>query len=374
MVGGCSATASYSVTASGLPSPVISYTFTGATISNGSGDGSGSTFNIGVTNVTVSASNSCGSAVCTFTVTVEDHNAPIITGVGANSVISCPSAPAFSSPNASDACGSASLTYSDVSINGNCASRYSITRTWTATDLSGNVSTASQTISVTDNTAPVISGVGANQTITSPATPVWSTPIATDACGTSALSNTTTNIVSGTSTIYTRTWTATDGCLNQSSASQTITVTAPITAECSSCGPKKVSVCHKVGKIGNTLCIASSALAAHLAHGDVCGPCAQGRLVSGETESTFETSFQNFPEPFSSKTTFRFTLEENIWLTFEIFDVLGRKINTLFNNEVQGGKEYSLEFDGTNLVKGMYIYRSFTPENLYTGKMLLIKD
>jgi hypothetical protein len=94
---------------------------------------------------------------------------------------------------------------------------------------------------------------------------VWSTPIATDACGTSALSNTTTNVVSGTSTIYTRTWTATDGCLNQSSASQSITVTAPITAGCVSCGPNKVSVCHKAGKTSNTLCIASSALAAHLA-------------------------------------------------------------------------------------------------------------
>jgi len=374
MVAGCSATASYSVTASGSPSPVISYAFTGATISNGSGDGSGSTFNIGVTNVTVSASNSCGSAVCTFTVKVEDHNAPIITGVGANSVISCPSAPAFSSPIASDACGSASLTYSDVSINGNCAGRYSITRTWTATDLSGNTSTASQTISVTDNTAPVISGVGANQTITSPATLVWSTPIAADACGTSTLSNTTTNIVSGTSTIYIRTWTATDECVNQSSASQTITVTAPITVGCDSCGPNKVSVCHKAGKASKTLCIASSALAAHLAHGDVCGPCAQARMASGETESTFETSFQNFPEPFSSKTTIRFTLKENTWLTLEIFDMLGRKINTLFNDEVEGGKEYSLEVDGTNLPKGMYIYRGFTPENLFTGKMLLIKD
>jgi hypothetical protein len=54
--------------------------------------------------------------------------------------------------------------------------------------------------------------------------------------------------------------------------------------------------------------------------------------------------------------------------------MLGRKINTLFNDEVQGGKEYSLELDGTNLPKGMYIYRGVTPENLYTGKMLLIKD
>ena len=36
----------------------------------------------------------------------------------------------------------------------------SITRTWTATDCAGNTSTTSQTITVEDNVAPVIDGVG----------------------------------------------------------------------------------------------------------------------------------------------------------------------------------------------------------------------
>jgi hypothetical protein len=75
---GSTAVVSYTATATGTSLPAISYTFTGATIASGSGTGSGSVFNIGVTNVVVSAVNGGGTATCSFTITVNSLQSPIL--------------------------------------------------------------------------------------------------------------------------------------------------------------------------------------------------------------------------------------------------------------------------------------------------------
>src|SRR5262249_12168491 len=78
--GVCTASVSYTATASGTPTPTLSYTFTGATVTSGSGTGSGSAFNKGTTTVTITAHNGCSSdAMCSFSVTVTDDQAPVIT-------------------------------------------------------------------------------------------------------------------------------------------------------------------------------------------------------------------------------------------------------------------------------------------------------
>src|SRR5207249_4628788 len=120
------------------------------------------------------------------TITVRDTTAPVISGVGSPQTIQCPATPSFTTPTASDACDSSpSLTYADSTTAGSCPQNYSVTRTWTATDHCNNSSTASQTITVRDTTAPVISGVGSPQTIECPATPSFSSPTASDACDSS---------------------------------------------------------------------------------------------------------------------------------------------------------------------------------------------
>jgi Fe-S cluster assembly iron-binding protein IscA len=76
----CDNTVTYTAVASGIPAPTLTYAFTGATIASGSGTGSGSTFNNGLTNVVITASNGCGNnATCSFTVTVSDVTEPVIT-------------------------------------------------------------------------------------------------------------------------------------------------------------------------------------------------------------------------------------------------------------------------------------------------------
>ncbi|MGH8247263.1 MAG: hypothetical protein ACREUU_12635, partial [Gammaproteobacteria bacterium] len=125
------------------------------------------------------AMDACGnmSGAVSQTITVEDNTAPVISALPGPSTIQCPATPGFATPTATDACGgTATLTFADVTTPGSCPQEYSVTRTWTATDPCGNSSTASQTITVEDNTAPVISTLPGPSTIECPATPDFATP------------------------------------------------------------------------------------------------------------------------------------------------------------------------------------------------------
>jgi hypothetical protein len=227
----CGAPATYSATATGIPAPTISYTFTGATTGSGSGTGSGSTFNVGVTTVTLTATNSCGTTNCSFTVTVNDTQNPVITCL-APVTVSCTGnvpAPAPSTVTATDNCPGVVVTHvGDVISNQTCANRYTITRTYRATDAAGNTANCSQIITVNDQTAPVIT-CPANITVNSPVgscnAVVNFTVNATDNCG-GAVTITTlpasgTVFALGTTTV---TATATDACGNVSTCSFTVTV------------------------------------------------------------------------------------------------------------------------------------------------------
>jgi hypothetical protein len=107
---------------------------------------------------TWTATDDCGNtSTASQTINDDDNIAPVISALPGPSTIECPATPSFATPTATDACDTSVIpTFADVTTPGSCPQEYSVTRTWTATDDCGNSSTASQTISVTDDTAPVI--------------------------------------------------------------------------------------------------------------------------------------------------------------------------------------------------------------------------
>ncbi len=128
------------------------------------------------------------------------------------------------------------ITYSDVVSPGASPQEATITRTWTATDATGNQSSAEQTIQVVDTTSPVVVAP-ADVTLeagddTSPAN--TGTATATDNADpapTLTFSDVVTPGASPQEYTITRTWTATDATGNQGSAVQTIAVgdtTSPV--------------------------------------------------------------------------------------------------------------------------------------------------
>jgi HYR domain/Lamin Tail Domain/Secretion system C-terminal sorting domain len=117
----CSTSATYSFVVAGS-SPVLNYTFSGATTGSGSGTGSNSTFNVGTTLVTVTGSNTCSpDATYNFNVVVADATPPTVL---TNNVTVFLDATGNASVTAaqinngsSDACGISNMTVSPGSFN-----------------------------------------------------------------------------------------------------------------------------------------------------------------------------------------------------------------------------------------------------------------
>lgn len=66
--------------------------------------------------------------------------------------------------------------------------------------------------------------------------------------------------------------------------------------------------------------------------------------------------YQNYPNPFNPYTTINYDLPEQAFVSLIIFDVLGREVKKLVNEEKPAGK-YSVQFDAGNLSSGVYFYK-----------------
>ncbi len=100
-------------------------------------------------------------------------------------------------------------------------------------------------------------------------------------------------------------------------------------------------------------------------------------VVSVKDEESFPTKFvleQNYPNPFNPSTTISYSvpasLQQNI--TLKVYDVLGRKVATLVNEQQPAGN-YSVTFNATNLTSGIYFYKLQSGNFVENKKMILIK-
>jgi len=81
---------------------------------------------------------------------------------------------------------------------------------------------------------------------------------------------------------------------------------------------------------------------------------------------------QNYPNPFNPITNIEFELHKTANVELTVFDVQGRKIAKLLNEQKSPGS-YSVKFDATKLVSGMYFYQLKIEKFLTHKKMLLVK-
>jgi hypothetical protein len=84
------------------------------------------------------------------------------------------------------------------------------------------------------------------------------------------------------------------------------------------------------------------------------------------------TLAQNFPNPFNPQTTIRFSLPESMHTALRVYDTLGRQVATLVNEVMPAGM-HNINFDGTRLSSGVYMYSLETASGTITRRMLLIK-
>ncbi|MBZ0204580.1 MAG: T9SS type A sorting domain-containing protein [Ignavibacteria bacterium] len=82
---------------------------------------------------------------------------------------------------------------------------------------------------------------------------------------------------------------------------------------------------------------------------------------------------QNFPNPFNPVTIIHYGVPEKAGVTLEVYDVTGKLVSVLINNEVKTEGYYGIEFDATSLPSGVYFYRLTTGKFVDSKKMILIK-
>ncbi len=82
---------------------------------------------------------------------------------------------------------------------------------------------------------------------------------------------------------------------------------------------------------------------------------------------------QNFPNPFNPSTEIKFGIKEASNVDLRIYDVLGKEVSVLVNNQFMGAGSYNVKFDAKNLASGTYIYRITTGANTVSRKMQLLK-
>jgi len=81
---------------------------------------------------------------------------------------------------------------------------------------------------------------------------------------------------------------------------------------------------------------------------------------------------QNFPNPFNASTTISYNLKEPSYISIDVYDALGRNIETLFEG-TQGRGEHSVTWNASNVSSGTYFYRIQEGSYFESRKMLLLK-
>lgn len=97
--------------------------------------------------------------------------------------------------------------------------------------------------------------------------------------------------------------------------------------------------------------------------------------VEGEPESNLPTEYkleQNYPNPFNPSTIIKYDIPKESFVTLKIYDILGREIKTLVNEDKPAGR-YSVTFNAGNLASGTYIYRILAGSFIQTKKLALLK-
>ncbi len=158
----------------------------------------------------------------------KDTIAPVITLTGTNpATVAQGSTYIDEGATAADNLDGVVTVISSGTVNINLVGVYTIT--YTATDVAGNSSTATRTVNVTDQTAPVITVTGTNPaSVTQGSTYTDEGATATDNVDTAVTVITSGSVDTNTVGTYTITYTATDVAGNSSIATRTVNVSAVV--------------------------------------------------------------------------------------------------------------------------------------------------
>jgi Endoglucanase len=81
---------------------------------------------------------------------------------------------------------------------------------------------------------------------------------------------------------------------------------------------------------------------------------------------------ENYPNPFNPTTTISFQLPQRLHVTLKVYDVIGREVATLVNEELSVGN-HTQQWNAMNMSSGIYFYRLQAGSFTETKKLVLVK-
>jgi len=94
--------------------------------------------------------------------------------------------------------------------------------------------------------------------------------------------------------------------------------------------------------------------------------------ISSQIPANFNL-FQNYPNPFNPTTMIKFDIAKNSFVILKVYDMLGREIKTIINNEFLNAGNYEIQFDGNSLSSGVYIYKFIAGDFIKSKQMIVLK-
>lgn len=359
---------------------------------------------VGTTTITWTATDLRGlTSTSSQTVTVKDNTAPTIACGDASSarVVDNAGCTYLAKGNefditASDNCGVATIVNNFNNSNSLSGAAFPVgttTVTWTVTDIHGNVSTCTKTVTVNNLFTASISGssvltngvlpntiyVGYGPASTLALTAAgansgsgsyqyqWSTTSNLSISGSS--SNAAVNLsasAANSSQAYTATVVVTDGygCVTSTSFSVNVVDVR--------CGNKndKVLVCHKTGSGSVQICIAPSAVATHLANGSTLGSCGAAR--GGNTEPIVKAAaLKSFPNPATGIFELRLMNFNPGKYQVEIVDITGKLVAS--RQVTTGYSTEDVRFDLRQNASGTYYVKVLNGKEVVTTQVVIAR-
>lgn len=104
--------------------------------------------------------------------------------------------------------------------------------------------------------------------------------------------------------------------------------------------------------------------------------CYYSALITGvkkeEVNVKAFTLSQNYPNPFNPATTITYKLPKSSLVTLKVYDLLGREVATLVNEEKISGT-YNATWNARDAASGIYFYKITAGGYSKVNKMMLLK-
>jgi len=95
------------------------------------------------------------------------------------------------------------------------------------------------------------------------------------------------------------------------------------------------------------------------------------KILEDIVPTKFELA-QNYPNPFSDKTTIKFCIPDRMKIKLEIYNSDNRRVKTLID-EIKEAGTYEVELKANGLDSGEYLYKLETDNYLDTKRMIVLK-